>query len=143
MRARALDCVCSVSAKVMGIDIEVNTRAKSIQPHKFDTIKITVMPEETMETVRNNIFGMIHSAKDYSMDVLKECVFKTPAGNKVTIEYDQMRLGDFMEVLGIKPPLILNMVLDGYGEGGGKRAKTSVCVHSDFIAKAIYCDLID
>jgi len=107
---------------VTGIDIEVNTRAKLIQPHKFDTFKISIMPEITMLTVREEIFRMIHSDKDYNMDVLQRCTFKTQNGTNLIWAHDQMRLDVFMKYLGHKPPLILNMVLDGYGEGGGKRA---------------------
>ena len=139
--------VCSASAKVLNtgmVEITVQSRASAIQPHRFKKFKINVCAGAYMGEIREKAYHYIHSDTDMPLDdsLVLTTIKLTDMENTSAFHYANYHpatLDCFMnnnDLVGDK--LTMTMMLDGYGEGGGKRVPTSV--FSELLICALYCD---
>ena len=105
------------------ITVTITTRAGFSQPHKFQPITIEMPKTSTLTGLRQQVGMYCHKNFNAESDVAMGITFKEASkGMLFTPEWNDMKMSSLATIAGNSgTTLELNMVLDGYGEGGGKR----------------------
>ena len=104
------------------IDVTITTRAAKIQSGKFKPFVIQVPKTSTLAGFRRLVGQHCHRAFNMEGDIVMDITFKEVSkGLLFTSDLNDMKIGSLVSMAGTNGVLALNMCLDGYGEGGGKR----------------------
>ena len=105
------------------IAVTIMTRAAKIQSGKFQPITIEVPKTSTLASLRRQVGMYCHKNFNADTDVAMGITFKEASkGMLFTREFNDMKMSSLATIAGNRgTTLELIMVLDGYGEGGGKR----------------------
>ena len=102
----------------------LTTRAGFSQPQKFKPVVIEAKPTDTLGAVRQLIILAVHGATGVDADKLMIHTLKAESGFLFGENLNSTPLHALMSLAGgnrMSREIKLNMVIDGYGEGGGKR----------------------
>ena len=104
------------------IAVSITTRAGFGQPHKFQPITIEVPKTSTFADLRKQVGMYCHKHFNVDADIVMGITFKEASkGLLFTNDLNDLKMSSLASMAGNRGILELNMVLDGYGEGGGKR----------------------
>ena len=104
------------------IAVTIMTRAAKIQSGKFKSITIEVPKTSTFADMRKQVGMYCHKNFNVDADIVMGITFKEASkGLLFTNDLNDLKISSLASMAGNRGILELNMVLDGYGEGGGKR----------------------
>ena len=104
------------------IAVTIMTRAAKIQSGKFQSITIEVPKTSTFADLRKQVGMYCHKHFNVDVDIVMGITFKEASkGLLFTNDLNDLKMSSLASMAGNRGILELNMVLDGYGEGGGKR----------------------
>lgn len=110
----------------------VTTRAGFTEPHKFKPIKLLLDPDCTIAGLRRQASLEIHGKHNMDLDPLMTCPLKDANGVVLNSEMDNMTIKTWLNITK-SDQLKLNMCVDAYGEGGGKRVVASIAFKKNLV----------
>ena len=111
----------------------LTTRAGFSQPKKFAPISIEANPRDTLGAVRARVVMAIHGATNVDTDRLCTHTLKAENGFLFDERLNETPMHTLMGLAGgdrHHGQVKLNMTVDGYGEGGGKRVSLTELIYT-------------
>ena len=104
------------------IAVTIMTRAAKIQSGKYQPITIEVSKTSTFAALRRQVGLYCHQHFDADTDIVMDITFKEASkGVLFTSDLNDMKMSSLATMAGKRGILEMYMVLDYYGDGGGKR----------------------